>query len=204
MLDEDGDARPRAQAQRPFGASTDGQPTTNMVHGDGPAKQQQRVQRNLARQFHVNKEGSQTKKQKNQEADLGDVAQVHFGSLDAPEAHYNPGAPARLGELDARRVHPHPCAAHVLRPPLMRARVPFRRSTRPGSELDRVPRDPRDARVQRCEKESLEQLRLARVRVWLCRDEPCGLKRGEEIVAQEGDVADRRSGDVVLGGDGLF
>lgn len=144
------------------------------------------------------------KKKKNQEADLGDVAQVHFGSLDAPEAHYNPGAPARLGELYARRVHPHPCAAHVLRSPLMRARVPFRRSTRPGSELDRVPRDPRDARVQRCEKESLEQLRLARVRVWLCRDEPRGLKRGEEIIAQEGDVADRRSGDVVLGGDGLF
>ena len=38
--------------------------------------------------------------------------------------------------------------------------------------------------------------------VWLSRDEPCGFERGEEVVAQDGDIADRRGGDVVLGVSG--
>jgi hypothetical protein len=70
-------------------------------------------------------------------ADLGDVAQEHFGGLDAPEAHYDTGAPARLRELHARGVHPHPLAAHVRRPPLARARFTLHRAACHARVLDR-------------------------------------------------------------------
>ena len=43
-----------------------------------------------------------------------------------------------------------------------------------------------------------------RMYVWLSRDEPCGFERGEEVVAQDGDIADRRGGNVVLGIVGGF
>jgi hypothetical protein len=47
LLNEDGDARPSAQTQRPFNSSADGQPAAYMIDGDMPAKQKQRVQRDL-------------------------------------------------------------------------------------------------------------------------------------------------------------
>ena len=91
-------------------------------------------------------------------ADLGDVAQEHFGGLDAPEAHYDTGAPTRLGKLYACGVHPHPCAAHVCRPPFVCPRVPLYCAGRHACVLDRSLRQryARDARVQSREHESLE------------------------------------------------
>jgi hypothetical protein len=47
LLDEDRDAGPCAQAQRPFDSAADGQPATDVVDGDVPAEQKQRVQRDL-------------------------------------------------------------------------------------------------------------------------------------------------------------
>lgn len=166
-----------------------------------PTKQQQRIQRDLAR-GHVNVDNECISKGG---ADLGDVAQEHFGGLDAPKAHHDAGAPALLGKHHARRVHPHPRAAHVSRPPLVRARVPFYCAARHAGVLDRPPRqrNERDARVQRREEERLEQLGLVRMCVRRGWDEPCGLERGEEVVAQDLDVADRRGGDVVLGVRGV-
>jgi hypothetical protein len=139
-------------------------------------------------------------------ADLGDVPQEQFGGLDAPEAHHDAGTPARLRELHAGGVHPNPLATHVLRAPLARAGVPLYSAACNERVLDRLPRQ-RDAcntGVQRGEQERREQLGfgLARIRVWRKCDQPCGLERGEEVSAQDGDVADRRSGDVVLGAHG--
>jgi hypothetical protein len=71
-------------------------------------------------------------------------------------------------------------------------------------------RNARDVWVQRGEEQRLQQRRLARVRVqlWRCRgtlllllpdlDQSRGSERGEEVGAQDTDVADRRGGDVVL------
>jgi hypothetical protein len=92
-------------------------------------------------------------------------------------------------------VHPHPLAAHVLRAPLARERVPLYSAACSGCVLDPLQRDARNAGVQRGEQERLEQLGfgLARIRIWRKRDQPCGLERGKEVFAQDGDVADRRS-----------
>jgi len=46
-LDEDRDAGPCAQAQRPFDSAADGQPATDVIDGDVPAEQKQRVQWDL-------------------------------------------------------------------------------------------------------------------------------------------------------------
>jgi hypothetical protein len=140
--------------------------------------------------------------------DLGDVPQVHFGGLDAPEAHYDTGAPARLRELHARGVHPYPLAAHVPRAPLARAHFTLYSAACNARVLDCVPRqrNARDSWVQCGEQEGLEQLRfgLARICFWRGRDKPCGLERGEEVLAQDSDVADCRGGYVVLGAPGDF
>jgi len=139
---------------------------------------------------------------------LGDVAEEDFGGgFDALEAHDDAGAPARLGELHAGGVHPHAGAAHVRRAPLVCARVALDRAARQTREFHRVAGegDACDARVQCCEQERLEQRGLAGVRVeFWCRggltrlDEPRRGERGEEVVPQDVDVADRRGGDVVL------
>jgi len=47
LLNENGDARPSAQAQRPFDSSADSQPAAYMIDGDMPAEQKQGVQRDL-------------------------------------------------------------------------------------------------------------------------------------------------------------
>ena len=47
LLNEDGDAGPSAQAQRPVDSSADGQPAAHMIDGDMPAKQKQGVQWDL-------------------------------------------------------------------------------------------------------------------------------------------------------------
>ena len=58
LLNEDGDARPSAQTQRPFDSSADGQPAAYMIDGDMPAKQKQRVQRDLeGAKINKNKKG---------------------------------------------------------------------------------------------------------------------------------------------------
>lgn len=106
------------------------------------------------------------------EAHFGDVAEEDFGGrFDALEAHDDAGAPARLGELHAGGVHPHACAAHVRRAPLVCARVALDGAAREAREFHRVARegDARDARVQRCEQECFEQRGLACVRVELWR-----------------------------------
>ena len=152
-----------------------------MIDGDMPAKQKQRVQRNL--------EGAKEEEKKKKkvsfsflfpvvsngwkgEAHFGDVAEKDFGGrFDALEAHDDAGAPARLGELHAGGVHPHACAAHVRRAPLVCARVALDGAAREAREFHRVARegDARDARVERCEQERFEQRGLASVRVELWR-----------------------------------
>jgi hypothetical protein len=63
-----------------------------------------------------------------------------------------------------------------------------------------------DARIQCSEQERLEQRWFACMHVQFgCRsalsdlDEPGGRERGEEVVAQDADIADRRGRYVVLG-----
>jgi hypothetical protein len=148
-------------------------------------------------------------KKKGREAYLGDVAKEDFGgSFDALEADDDARAPARLRELHAGGVDPHAGAAHVRRAPLVRTRVALDGAARQTGEFHRVARegDPCDARVQRGEEERLEQRGFACVRVELRRrgvlltrlNEPRREERGEEVVSQDVDVADRRGGDVVL------
>ena len=104
-------------------------------------------------------------------------------------------------------MYPYTCTAHVLRAPFVRARFSRDGSARKARKLDCVARegDMCDVRVQRGEQERLEQRWLARVHVqlWRCGalpdlDEPGGRERGEEIIAQDTDIADCRGGYVVL------
>jgi hypothetical protein len=104
-------------------------------------------------------------------------------------------------------VYPHAFTAHVRRAPFACARF-FRDCPARGLRiLDCVGRkgDTCDARIQRSEQERLGHRRLARMYIQLGRrgalsdlNEPGGCERGEEVIAQDADIAYRRCGDVVL------
>ena len=167
LLDEDRDAGPCAQAQRPFDSAADGQPASDMIDGDVPAEQKQRVQRDLRWTYYYLNEKAGDRRDIIS-LYLRDVAQEHLGGrLDALKADDDAGAPSRLRELHARGVHPHPRPAHIRRAPFVRPRVPLDRPARDPRKFHRVARegDARDARVQRREEERLEQRVFARVRV---------------------------------------
>ena len=98
-------------------------------------------------------------------------------------------------------MYPHAFAPHVLRAPFMRARFFRDCPARDARVFDGVGRegDMCDARIQRSEQERFEQCWFVCMHVQFgCRcvlydlDEPGGRERGEEVVAQHADIADRR------------
>jgi hypothetical protein len=98
-------------------------------------------------------------------------------------------------------MYPHTFTPHVRRAPFVRARFLRDRPARDARIFDCLGRegDVRDARIQRGEQERLEQRWFACMHVQFgCRsalsdlDEPGGRERGEEVVAQDADIADRR------------
>jgi hypothetical protein len=98
-------------------------------------------------------------------------------------------------------MYPYTFTPHVLRAPFVSARFFRDRPARDARIFDCVgwEGDVCDARIQRSEQERLEQRRFACMHVQFgCRsalsdlDEPGGRERGEEVVAQDTDIADRR------------
>lgn len=98
-------------------------------------------------------------------------------------------------------MYPNTFTPHVRRAPFVSARFFRDCSARDTRIFDCVGRegDVSDARIQRSEQERLEQRWFACMHVqFRCRsalsdlDEPGGRERGEKVVAQDANIADRR------------